>query len=122
MNAFLRQFRLAALATIVALAPCAASTGAAQEMMAPTYSRTRGGAGDWQSRGWHGGGGWGWGGGYSFVPPFYPQPIVTGSYYQRPYPYHFDYFRHRWGGEQPPAQDCPCAAEPMNGPASTPAP
>lgn len=87
----------------------------------PTYSRMRGGAGDWQARGWHGGG-WGWGGGYGFVQPFFPQPIVTGSYYQRPYPYHFDYYRYRWGGDQSPTQDCPCAAESIDALAPVPSP
>ncbi|HMP08679.1 MAG TPA: hypothetical protein PJ982_20220, partial [Lacipirellulaceae bacterium] len=54
-------------------------------------------------------------------PWLWSPPIVAGSWYQRPHPYHFDYFRNRWGGglqrmadgahaHWPP--DCPCAAPP----------
>ena len=96
------------LIAVLALAPVAARG------QAPAYQRTRGGAGDWQSRGgyaqnWRGPIG-GYGGFYN--PYFAPPPIVTGSYYQRPYPYHFDYYRYRWGGGEPaPAADCPCATD-----------
>lgn len=48
--------------------------------------------------GWHGGYGPSWSGGYGFG--------YAGSWYARPYPYHFDYYRHRWGA--PPAPECPC--------------
>ena len=81
----------------------------AQEAMAPTYARMRSGAGDWHARGGYGRQGFGIG----FVQPFYQPPIVTGSYYQRPYPYHFDYYRSRWGAasEQAPTLDCRCATQ-----------
>ncbi len=79
----------------------------------------RTGADDWQARGgprqnWRGGYGPGFGGFHD--PFFFTPPIVTGSWYQRPYPYHFDYYRYRWGG--PPngygtaSEDCPCATPP----------
>jgi hypothetical protein len=104
VKAFYLHARYVAIAIVVASA-FVASPGIAQEFAEPTYSRLRGGAGEWQARGWHGGG---WGG-YGFVQPFFPQPLVTGSYYQRPYPYHFDYYRYRWGGQQAQAQSRPCA-------------
>lgn len=80
----------------------------------------RQGADDWHARG----GGFG----YSFpsymyggfFPPFGPPVVVTGSYYQRPYPAHFEFARTRWGGASPeqayqqemmPRSDCPCANE-----------
>ena len=95
---------------------CATSLGLAQQP--PTYSRMRQGADDWNARG----GGFG----YSFpsymyggfFPPFGPPVVVTGSYYQRPYPAHFEFARTRWGGAPPepsyqqemmPRSDCPCA-------------
>ena len=41
--------------------------------------------------------------------------VIASSWYQRPYPYHFDYFRGRWdggqgayAGEAPPPGYCPC--------------
>ena len=97
---------------------CATSLGSAQQP--PTYSRMRQGADDWSARG----GGFG----YSFpsymyggfFPTFGPPVVVTGSYYQRPYPSHFEFARTRWSGA-PPEQayqqdlmrrsDCPCANE-----------
>jgi hypothetical protein len=78
------------------------------------------GAEDWQARGGayghaFGRGGPGWGGGF-FQPYF--SPVIASSWYQRPYPYHFDYFRGRWDGGQgayagavPSAVDCPCMNE-----------
>jgi hypothetical protein len=84
----------------------------------PVYSRMRQGADDWHARG----GGFG----YSFpsyayggfFPPYAPPVVVTGSWYQRPYPYHFDVARQRWGGppqayqqELAPRSDCPCAEQ-----------
>lgn len=88
----------------------------------PTYSRMRQGADDWQARG----GGFGYSvpsymyGG--FFPTFGPPVVVTGSWYQRPYPGHFDFARTRWGGTPPDGyyqnqqptmlrSDCPCADE-----------
>lgn len=103
-----RRLILAALvaATPLGLAPAAM---AQDGVMAPTYSRTRSGVENWQARGpGHGQRGYG----YGFYQPNYQQPIVAGSWYQRPYPYHFDYYRYRWGGgapEQAPITDCPCA-------------
>jgi hypothetical protein len=84
------------------------------------YQRVRTGADAWSARGgfphsWYGGFG-AYGG---FVAPFFTPPIVAGAWYERPYPYHFDYYRNRWGGapagaygnagvEMIPAADCPC--------------
>lgn len=80
----------------------------------------RQGADEWQARG----GGFGYSvpsymyGG--FFPTFVPPVVVTGSYYQRPYPYHFEFARNRWGGAPPeqayqqemmPRSDCSCANE-----------
>jgi hypothetical protein len=105
--------RYVLLIAVLALAPVAVRG------QAPAYQRTRGGAGDWQTRGsqaqhWRGASG-GYGGFYN--PYFAAPPIVAGSYYERPYPYHFDYFRDRWAVQQPAglmepqlvAPDCPCA-------------
>ena len=85
----------------------------------PAYQRMRTGADQWPARGGmngyrHGG----YGGFYN--PYFYAPPIIAGSWYQRPYPYHFDYYRNRWGaspggyGGEPgvPTPDCPCATPP----------
>lgn len=35
-------------------------------------------------------------------PAQYNVPQVSGSYFQRPYPYHLDYYRMRWGGSYAP--------------------
>jgi hypothetical protein len=104
------------LIAVLALAPVAARG------QAPEYQRTRGGANDWQSRGGHAQHWRGPTGGYGgfFNPYFAPPPIITGSYYQRPYPYHFDYYRNRWGASAPVegsepgygTPDCPCAVPP----------
>jgi hypothetical protein len=77
--------------------------------------------GDGHGFGGHRGRGYG---NFYFDPYFY-SPVVAGYYYQRPYPHHFDYYRHRWGahsadygyGSHPPephiaASDCPCADPP----------
>ncbi len=117
----------ASFLAILGLTSISAAPAFAQDAaMAPTYQRLRSGARDWNARGgdnqqWRSG----YGGG--FYNPFFAQPIVTGSWYQRPYPYHFDYYRQRWGGdpngsygdpnaEMIPAADCPC----LNGPYATP--
>jgi hypothetical protein len=106
-----------ALVCLAALSGLAATAPAQEPLAAPTYSRTRMGAEDWQARGGnyahgYGRGGHGWGGGF-FQP--YISPVIASSWYQRPYPYHFDYFRGRWdggqanyGGEVPPPGYCPC--------------
>ena len=101
----------AALAARPSIAP-------AQEFRAPTYSRARSGADDWHARGGghgYGRGRYGFGYGDNFFQPYY-SPVIAGYWYQRPYPYHFDYYRHRWGGGPelqgdmtPIPSDCPCA-------------
>jgi len=107
-----------ALACLAAFSGQAATAPAQEPLAAPTYSRMRMGAEDWQSRGGNyahgfGRGGHGWGGGF-FQP--YISPVIASSWYQRPHPYHFDYFRGRWDGGQgayageiPASPDCPCA-------------
>jgi hypothetical protein len=127
----------ACLLAVLALAAISAAPAVAQDAaMAPTYQRLRSGAGDWHGRGghnqhWRGGGG-GFGGGFGgFYNPFFAPPIVTGSWYERPYPYHFDYYRQRWGGspngsygdpgvEMIPAADCPCLNAPYTASPATP--
>ena len=57
-----------------------------------------------------------------YYDPYFFNPVVAGYYYQRPYPYHFDYYRHRWGAPPvdhgyspepaPVADDCPCETPP----------
>jgi hypothetical protein len=102
-----KQLIAGALVCLAALSGLAATAPAQEPLAAPTYSRMRMGAEDWQARGGHG-----WGGGF-FQP--YISPVIASSWYQRPYPYHFDYFRGRWdggqanyGGEVPPPGYCPC--------------
>ncbi|MGI9427740.1 MAG: hypothetical protein ACR2NM_03700 [Bythopirellula sp.] len=85
------------------LLPCLESSLQAGE--GPVYSRNRGGM-----RGGYTGGGRHVGhrghfGGFGFRPF---QPTVAGSWYARPYPYHFDYYRWRYS-VPPQPQDCPCA-------------
>jgi len=41
------------------------------------------------------------------------QPVVAGSWYARPYPHHFDYYRQRYSTPLPQASDCPCRAAPL---------
>jgi hypothetical protein len=123
----------ACLLAVLALAAISAPSALAQDAaMSPAYQRLRTGAGDWHARGghnqhWRRGYGSGYGG--FFDPYFAAPPFITGSWYERPYPYHFDYYRYRWGGapygpngypgdEMIPAADCPCLAEPY---ATTPA-
>jgi hypothetical protein len=90
------------------------STAPAQDMAAaPAYSRVRSGAENWRARGGGYGYGPGPGFGYGGFQPYIP-PVVTGSWYARPYPHHFDYYRHRWGeqyGNAAATTDCPCEAE-----------
>ena len=40
--------------------------------------------------------------GYEQQQPSMAGPQVSGGYYQRPYPYHLDYYRMRWGGSYAP--------------------
>ena len=119
MSSLLCRSLIAPMLAAVCILDVATSTGFAQEAP-PVYSRMRRGADDWHARG----GGFG----YSFpsymyggfFPTFGPPVVVTGSYYQRPYPSHFDFARTRWGGAPPepsyqqemmPRSDCPCANE-----------
>ena len=94
-------------------------------MPAP-YQRTSVGAADWSMRG----GGYAWGPGFAGYPPFGGfyggfyggAGFVSGSWYQRPYPYHLDYYKYKWGGGMAPApMDCPCAEATMEH-APTPTP
>ena len=115
-------------ATLVALLIASAAAPSAFAQQAPTYSRMRQGADDWTARG----GGFG----YSFpsymyggfFPGFSPPVLATQSWYQRPYPAHFEVARQRWGSppqqqmQQPmdgqgypammPRSDCPCLDQP----------
>jgi hypothetical protein len=70
-------------------------------------------AGDWGRRGEGNGftGHRGYGYNNFYYNPYYYSPVVYGYYYQRPYPYHFDYYRYRWG--QPPAHDGGYSPEPI---------
>jgi len=119
-----RILRSTAAAWLLIAAPAWAQFG---PPMAP-YARVRAGAEEWAERGggfgyggpWGAGWGGGWGGGFANPYGFgFAGPIVQGSWYQRPYPYHFDYYRYRWGGaapnqvyDVPPPGDCPCAETP----------
>ena len=59
----------------------------------------------------HRGGGY-HGGGFYHQPFFgggFVPPTIIGSWYARPYPYHFDYYRWRYSMPmQVPPMDCPC--------------
>ena len=63
--------------------------------------------------GHHGGDGFGGypGFGVPYGYPWYGPQFYVGTWYERPYPYHFDYYRMRYSS--PPIQqiapDCPCA-------------
>lgn len=75
------------------------------EEVAPVYQRGR----DHHQ----GGATWPYPGGFPATFGYYgfsPQ-IYAGSWYQRPYPYHLDYFRLR--SSSPPAESsgCPCVAD-----------
>ena len=94
------------LLVTLAAAPAMANEGGA------TYQRSRHGA-----RGGHQGGGfygqaYGGYGGWGF-PGYYQPPTVFGSWYQRPYPTHLDFFRLRQRTPQyTPQFDCPHCAVP----------
>jgi hypothetical protein len=123
-----RPIRLSAAAWALLLALSGTLTAIAQDMMqGPAYARQRMGAQDWGQRG----GGYGGPRVGSFYPGYYGYgfgyggPVITGSWYARPYPYHFDYYRYRWGHpdggylapEPAAAEDCPCVPEPVAAPA-----
>lgn len=104
---------------IVALGVFAEVRG--EDAVPAIYQRSRdiafvNGGGMWGSHGGgdghHGGGHSGlgqWGGG--FYNPGFGTQFYAGTWYQRPYPYHFDYYRMRYGtpSVQQIAPDCPAA-------------
>ncbi|MEM9658375.1 MAG: hypothetical protein AAF961_08445, partial [Planctomycetota bacterium] len=81
----------------------------ARAAAAPSYMRSRPGGGG-RNYGYRSGfGASAFGLGFGFAAPFYQPPVVSGFYYERPYPYHFDYYRSRWGAPSPAAAfDWPC--------------
>ncbi len=104
------------LALILLAAPSA-------QGQAPTYQRMRTGVHHPATRpGYHHGSGYGSGVYGGWDGGFFAPTVIAGSYYQRPYPYHFDYYRFRWGAghmgapapdptvEMMPVADCPCLA------------
>jgi hypothetical protein len=103
----LSQFTAGALLALAAGLSAAARTPAQDSVAPPTYARVRSGADDWHVRGGRSYGPAGYGYGYGFFQP-YVSPVVVGSWYARPYPYHFDYFRGRWGDV---SSDSPCATD-----------
>ena len=107
--------RLIAIVTLALL-----SLGASTDALAQGYQRYRGstapmhgGGGPGSGGGWNGGGGGGWSNGHGRpqYPPYqqhghYKQPEysaqMSGGQFQRPYPYHLDYYRMKWGGSYEP--------------------
>ncbi len=102
-------FSKSTLALALLLGCSAAISSYAQPSHSPVYSRQRSnsyGRGDWN------------GSGFPYGSPhprhyggqgYYPnQQAISGSWYARPYPHHFDYYRQRLNA---PLQtnDCPCA-------------
>ena len=95
--------RLIAIVALVVLA-----LGASNSALAQGYQRSRGSNAPMHG----GGGGWsnGHGGGHRQYPPQqhgYKQPQgfsaqMSGGQFQRPYPYHLDYYRMKWGGSYEP--------------------
>ena len=92
------------LCALTVLAALSLADAADANQGAPVYARgpsfRHGGA-----RGFHGGVGF-----YGY-PGFFAPPVITGSYYARPYPYHFDYYRWRYSAPPAPVQ-APCAEAP----------
>jgi hypothetical protein len=77
----------------------------------PVYQRRafegQPGGGKWQGRGhgqWQGGGwqqgGWPHKGGRHYQP--HPAPSVQSGWFQRPYPYHLDFYKMKYGGSYAP--------------------
>ena len=58
-------------------------------------------------------------GGFGFGGYFGQQPFIAGSWYARPYPYHFDYYRWRYSTPQP-TTSCPCAVDAQLVPTESP--
>lgn len=95
---------------LIWLLALAAASGASnqcfsQSEVLPTYARQRAAAFAFRAESspyspYHGG---------YFFPAYPAPPVVTGSWYARPYPHHFDYYR--WRYNSPPPADCPCAVE-----------
>jgi len=95
---------LAILVLTLLLSSSATTKSCAQASEAPVYARQRD-----HARGdgvWNGGAQYGnqspghlhpghWGG-YFPYPSFPFQPAIAGSWYTRPYPHHFDYYRGRY--------------------------
>ena len=97
------------LALTLLLSCLAAAPSQAQPRGAPVYSRQRGDA--------RAGGRVAGGPRVAGQIPgrhriFYPyQPVIAGSWYARPYPYHFDYYRQRYSAP-PQTREYPCAETP----------
>jgi hypothetical protein len=110
--------RLAFLLAALAIVPGAAL--AQEPFAAPPYQRMRTGADRWRARnGSYTRVSYGYGG--FFDPYVVAPPIVAGTWYQRPYPYHFDYYRYRWGGaafEDQAIMNCPSATAINGAPAA----
>lgn len=101
----MRLLSLAILTLALLLSSISAVPATAQPHGPVVYSRQRtaiprGGA--WPGRDVRYGGYYG-----GFFP--YQQPAIAGSWYARPYPHHFDYYRQRYSGPQQPSVECPCA-------------
>lgn len=80
------------------------------ELPPPAYQRMSQGGETWAARG-----GFAWGPGWAGYPPLAPYGGFyggfggfAGSWRQRPYPYHLDYYRYRWGGGPPSPATAPC--------------
>ena len=82
------------------------SVASSSQAEGPVYSRNRGGG----RGGYHGGGRHG--GRFNHYGYFGYQPFIAGSWYARPYPYHFEYYRWRYSAP-PQTPDCPCAPVPV---------
>jgi len=87
----------------------AVASSHAQPQGAPVYARQRADArrgGVWE-------GGSRYAGQYSgrYNGNYFSPPAITGSWYVRPYPYHFDYYRQRFSAP-PQTPECPCAEPP----------
>ena len=93
------------LVAAIAVAACLAVGSAAANEGGPTYQRMRHGSAAGYRGGFHGGGGFHHPG---FYGGFYQPPVIFGTWYQRPYPTHLDFFRLR-GSRSPavPLGDCP---------------
>lgn len=104
------RFYTQALMVLSLLLTCFATTSCvAQPSDTPVYVRHRmhtqagysGGGGASRHVGRHAG----------YYPGYYRyQPVIAGSWYTRPYPHHFDYYRSRYS--TPQRSDCHCAEAP----------